>query len=194
MKFRMLAAVAMATMLSGCVTFSGLDPKSNYAEVGNGSIIVMGVSPAYRVHIFEGERVGDKWKRDIIATKLNVYPVDGYIVARVPARTGAENYGIGGILPDGIGGKLFIPCIGRKSLTFDAPAGKVVYIGDVTLAATGRGIGYNATSDIEAARAHLKARFPLLADKLVAGAGFENPELVNVPCTSPAIPIVIVRP
>jgi len=175
----------MTSVLSGCVSFTGLDSGSNYADVGDDAIIVMGVSQPYRVHVFRGERFEDKWLRDQIIVKLNVYPQDGYIVARLPARSGKENYGIGGILPDGIGftSTLFIPCQGRKTLTFDAPAGKVIYVGDINLEKTAAGIRYAGVSNFEAAQAHLKAHFPLIADKLVQGK-FENPVLANTPCTT----------
>ncbi len=50
-------------------------------------------------------------------------------------------------------------------MTFQAPAGKVVYVGDLNLNRNG-GMRFTA-ANIDGARAHLKARFPLLADKLV---------------------------
>lgn len=180
--------------LSACVSFSGLDPASNYAEIGDSSVIVLGVTPRYRVHIYEGERAGDKWNRDQVMTKLNVYPEDGYIVAKVPARSGALNYGIGGILPNGIGGGLFTPCLGKSTITFDAPKGKVVYVGDVKLTSTGQTVRYEASSNPEAAMTHIKARFPRLAGQVVVG-GFQLRELANTPCVQePGGPIIIYIP
>lgn len=192
MNCTLLSTAFLAVLLSGCVTFSGLDPKSNYSDVGDDAIVVLGVSPRYRVHIFKGERLGDKWNRDQIMTTLNVFPEDGYIVAKLPARTGASNYGVGGILPEGIGGRLFIPCQGRRTLTFDAPGGKVVYVGDIKFVEAGSKVHYEASLDFEAARAHLKSRYPLLADRLVSG-GFENPELANTPCARDAGPPIIIH-
>ncbi len=195
MNYKFLSTAALAVLLSGCVTFSGLDPNSNYSDVGDSAIVVLGVSPRYRVHIFEGDRVGDKWSRDTVMTKLNVFPEDGYIVAKLPARTGTANYGIGAVLPQGIGGKVFLPCKGQRTLTFDAPSGKVVYIGDIKLAEIGPQVRYEASSDFEAARAHVKARYPLLADKLVSGGGFESSELANISCVAgPSAPITIYLP
>ena len=194
MNCRLLSALALALILSGCVSFTGLDPESNYSDVGEDAIVVLGVSPRYRVHIFKGDRVGDKWNRDQIMTTLNVFPEDGYVVAKLPARVGTSNYGVGGILPEGIGGELFIPCQGKRTLTFDAPRGKVVYVGEIKFVAAGSKVQYEVSSDFESARAHLKARYPLLADKLVSG-GFENPELANTPCVRhPGPPIIIYLP
>ena len=184
-------ALPAVLLLSSCVSFSGLDPKSNYAEIGQDSIIVLGVSPRYRVHIFDGERAGEKWNRNQVMTTLNVYPENGYIVAKVSPRSGSLNYGIGGILPEGIGGKLFIPCMGRKTITFDAPGGKVIYVGNITFVHSDATVRYEASSDFDAARAHLRSYYPALADRLI-DQGFENPELANTPCgREPGAPIII---
>jgi hypothetical protein len=181
-------------VLAGCISFSGLDPKSNYADLGGETILVLGVAPRYRVHVFKGERVEQKWNRNSVTVALNTFPEDGYIVAKLPARVGAENYGIGGILPDGLGGQLFAPCRGQKTMTFTAPSGKVVYVGDIALVNDGSKVRYETSSNFDAARAHLKARFPLLADKLTDG-GFEGLELVAGACPrEPATPIVITIP
>jgi hypothetical protein len=191
MKFRLSSTAALAVILSGCISFSGLDPKSDYSDVGDEAIIVLGVSPRYRVHISKGDRVADKWNRDQIMTKLNVFPEDGYVVAKLPARSGTSNYGVAGILPEGIGGKLFMPCQGKRTLTFDAPRGKVVYVGEIKFVEDGSNFHYEVSSNFEAARAYLKARYPLLADKLVSG-GFENPELANTRCVRDAGPPIII--
>jgi hypothetical protein len=187
-------ALPAVLLLASCISFSGLDPKSNYAEIGRDSIIVLGVSPRYRVHIFEGERVGEKWNRDEVMVKLNVYPENGYIVAKLSPRSGRLNYGIGGILPEGIGGQLFHPCQGRRTMTFDAPEGKVVYVGDVTFVHSDKAVRYEASSNFAAAREHLRSHYPVLADRLI-DQGFEHSQLANRPCGPSSLgPIMIQIP
>lgn len=170
----LLLATLLAPGLSGCIAFSGLDPASNYQDIGNASIIVMGVSPRYRIHVSTGATESDGWHNTGGIVTLNAFPEDGYIVARLAPRSGVLNYGISGILPEGMGsgGNHYIPCPGRRTFTFDAPAGAVVFVGDVSYAPPSVGkLQFGAAFDIERARAHLRTRFPLLADRLVDGSG-----------------------
>jgi hypothetical protein len=176
---KVLSMAGMAVVLSGCVSQAGLNPRSDYANFGNDTIIVMGVPAPVQVQIFEGQRESGKWNRKLLMSELSVYPQGGYIVARLPARAGKENYGIGALMASGPGGGLIEPCRGTHVPVFDAPRGKVVYVGDFRYA----GRRYQTGSNITAARAHLKERFPLIADKLVDGGGFESIELNNVACT-----------
>jgi hypothetical protein len=189
-----LAVVVSTLLISGCVSFSGLDPPSNYSNFGEESVIVLGISPRFRVHIFDGEKTGDKWIRDVIIVKLNVFPEDGYIVAKVPPKSGTQNYGIGGLLPEGLGlsPRMFSPCQGQSTLTFDAPAGKVVYVGDIRFVDKGSSVMFESSYDMEAARAHMRKHFPLLADKLTPGI-VESRVLANVQCGGSPIPIFIPR-
>lgn len=184
-----LVSMAGLALLAGCSSLSGLDPKSDYANFGNDSVIVMGANAQDRIQVFEGEREDGKWRRKLLNAELSVYAQNGYIVARLPARTGQKNYGIGGVLAGGIGGRLLVPCRGGRAPTFDAPSGQVVYVGDFRPIS---GRGYGTSSDITKARAHLKERYPLIADKLVAGAGFESLEISNVACRI-TIPIYVGR-
>ena len=161
------ALLAACTFLvSGCVSFSGLSPTSNYADFGDNSIIVLGVTRPAGIHIYKGDQVGDSWLRDNLTVTLNTSPVDGYIVANMAPRSGSKLYGIGTIIPgwDGNFGMLG-PCQNDRAMTFQAPAGKVVYVGDLELDRNA-GIRFTA-ANIEKARAHLKVRFPLLANRLV---------------------------
>jgi hypothetical protein len=176
---KLLSTVVVAVALPGCANMSGLDSRSDYANFGNDTIIVMGVWPRNQIQVFEGEREDGKWRRKLLNAELAVYPQSGYIVARLPARTGNKSYGIGGVLGDSAAGGLLVPCRGSLVPTFDAPVGKVVYVGDFWL---GSGRRFQTSSNITAARAHLKKYYPLIADKLVDAGGFESMELNNVAC------------
>jgi hypothetical protein len=176
---KLLSMAGLAAFLSGCATLTGLDPRTDYANFGNDSIIVMGVSSQTQLHVFEGERENGKWHRKLIRADLVAYPQDGYIVARVPARAGTENYGIGAVVQDGPGGGLIELCRGARTPTFDAPGGKVVYVGDFRM---NPGRQYQTGSNLMAARAHLKKRYPLIADKLIDAGGFDSLEINNVAC------------
>jgi len=105
-------------------------------------------------------------------TKINAY-------VHNQTRTGAEKAAVDllrmafGLHPSFIRSS-FVPC-GQKSLTFQVPAGKVMYITDVKFTAMLGDIDKHDkiapefSSDLEAARAFLKMRYPNLADALEQG-------------------------
>lgn len=170
-------------LCSGCVSFSNLDPNFKYEKLHNESIIVLGISPRARVQVFDGENEGDKWSRNPIATTLNIFPEGGYVVAKVSSRSAGKNYGIGGILPDGIGGELFIPCKGQKTMVFDALKGKVTYVGSVEYYKSEDKLGYKLSFDFEKAEAYMNRKYPNLASVLI-GIEPEIRELNNATCST----------
>jgi hypothetical protein len=169
--FKQLVTLVATALLGGCVSYSGLDPRSNYQPTDEETVIVLRVEPRYRIHVFKGENQDARWIRNPIAVTLNTFPTDGYIVAKLNSREGALNYGISGFLPEGIGfGPAYFPCKGDQVITFSAPRGRVVYVGDLVMGSVGRSIPLHMSAkNIDAARVHLRDHFPLIADKLVPG-------------------------
>lgn len=171
---KQLVTLLATALLSGCISYSGLDSRSNYQPTEEETVIVLRVEPRYRIHVFKGKNEDSRWIQNPIAVTLNTFPTDGYIVAKLNSREGALNYGISGFLPEGIGfGTAYFPCKGDQVITFSAPRGQVVYVGDLVMGSAGRLVPFHMSAkNIEAARVHLSGRFPLIADKLVPG-GFE---------------------
>lgn len=67
-------------------------------------------------------------------------------------------------------------------MTFDAPAGKVVYVGDLVIGNTGAStLAFRTEVDSERARAHLRSRFPKLADRMMDGIAVLQMQ-TNLPC------------
>lgn len=165
-----LAFLLAATLLGGCAVSPGLDPRSNYADVGDGAIIVMGVSPEVELQIFKGDVTPEQWVRDAWAASLISAPRRGYIVARVDAAENERRYGIAGlVMRVGPQPYMFLPCDGDQVFTFEAPRGKVVYVGDVRMRDPRGDMDLDASYDLERARAYMAAYFPLVADRLEPG-------------------------
>ena len=83
--------ISLCLVLSGCGTSAPLNPATNYAETGNAGIIVMGVSAQYRIQVSSGTAQPNGWMNDREPMAINAVPVDGYIVAKVPARSNGLN-------------------------------------------------------------------------------------------------------
>jgi hypothetical protein len=68
-------------------------------------------------------------------------------------------------------GPVFVPC--ARTLVFEAPAGKVVYLTHMTIRSTagpnGPRLAPDFHQDMDGARAYMRARYPALADHLEQG-------------------------
>lgn len=162
----------LVVMLSGCVTHENLRTSTPLSDLSGDSIIVMGVSPDYQVEIGKGFANGNTVTTSSAPGALAVYPKDGYIVGKVPARTGSEVHLLVAIRPKGYGmfEPLYMPCNGEQTPTFEAPAGKVIYVGDITLGHYDKkNIALRYSSNFNAAKAYIAKNYPELSAALVKG-------------------------
>jgi len=77
---------------------------------------------------------------------------------------------------------------------FDAPAGKVTYLGSVQYGVTDKGLQIDYWNDLEAARAYLSGAYPALSARLEQGGYKLLP--VMQPCTSTTtvyVPVYVPR-
>jgi hypothetical protein len=191
----LLPAIAFS-LLSGCVTTSNLATGNGSASVDmSESVVIIGVTPRYRVALVKGTPHGDSWSRDhsSVAT-TNTYPDDGYIVVKIPARSGTGSYGVGQILPEGIGGfaPQYVPCTGHTLVTFEAPAGKVTYVGDIQFSINGQTARYQYSHNLEQARRFLSSKYPALAAK-VEGQDARLLTMDNTNCGPATLSVPVVR-
>jgi hypothetical protein len=195
MKSLYILSTLMLSSLSGCITMSNLPRTEAGPTSSDETIVVLGVQPRYRVALSKGTANGESWSLDQLSlATTNSFPENGYIVVKVPSRTGSDTYGISQILPEGIGGFVprYVPCNGQGIITFDAPAGKVVYVGDIEYARDGDKLRYIYSSNPEQARRFVAEQYPALSTRLELHKA--NVSLVkNIPCgpTTIYLPITV---
>lgn len=165
---RLLLLCLSATLLTGCPSYSGLSPKATYDDVKDEAIVVMGVAPAYDLQIYNGKDLNGKWVPNTWAASLITRPLGGYLVAKLTPHEGG--YGIVGISPGAERSGFFMPCNGDDVLTFEAARGTVYYVGNLQMSGQGEDLRFRLSYDLEAARRHLRAYYPAIADKLAAGS------------------------
>ena len=142
------AAPMVLFLLGGCgIQFSNLDSSAKVAPGGGEAIVVLAVTPRSRVSLFEGESQGPEWTCKSLFNIANVFPESGFIVLKLKPRTGNKNYGIGQVLPDGIGGESFIVRRDVGVPVFHAPAGKVTFVGGIHLTRNGEHLRIGARRD-----------------------------------------------
>jgi hypothetical protein len=192
---RIAALMFVGIGLSGCITYGNLGKNETIDKNSKDAIIVVGVQPRYRVAIGRGTVVDGqiKFSNGGFAT-LNVFPEGGYIVGKVPAASSPDEYHINMILPEGIGGftPRYSPCGDEKVLSFAAPAGSVVYVGDINFSTNASDLKIDYSTNLEAARAFLSQQYPKLAARLEKQTPQAFP-FAGSTCTPQhvAIPIII---
>jgi hypothetical protein len=159
-------AALLLAAVGGCgIQFSNLDRSAKVTRQAGEAIVVLAVQPRSRVSLFEGQSRGGDWTCKSLFNIANVYPESGFIVLKLEPRTGDKNYGIGQVLPDGIGGDSFIVHRGAVVPSFHAPPGKVTFVRGIRLARDGRRMSVepDESTTVEDARRFLQSNYPALA-------------------------------
>jgi hypothetical protein len=159
-------AVVFFALLSGCgIPLRNLDVSATPAPGGDEAVVVLAVEPRARVSLFEGERRGAEWTCTSAFNIASVAPEGGFIVLKLRPRMGSENYGIGQVLPDGVGGESFTVHRYSAVPAFHAPAGVVTFVGGVQLGGDDERLRMapDASTTVEDAQRFLQASYPGLA-------------------------------
>ncbi len=159
-----LVAIAAFSLAACSTNISRTTPKPAPDE----AIIVFGVKPSNaRISLFPGEIIDGQFKQNALldtSAKINDVPNEGYVTAKVKTGQALALTLVQMSLNGSLWGPQFSFCNNSKLLTFEVPAGKVVYAADIEFIQTGNMLRPSFTNDIEAARKHIKANFPNLGD------------------------------
>jgi hypothetical protein len=173
---RRLVFVMTTVVVCACGVRSNLKPGPSARADEQSTIIVLGVKAGHAIRVHTGDLEGSVWNYNLLPDPAaRSWPDDdGYLVWKLAPLPPGVAYGVTQITVDDIGSppQAFEPCNGSTAVTFEAPAGKVVYVGDVEFERSPdrRWLGFRLVSDEEGARAYLRKRYPALASELVAGS------------------------
>jgi len=155
-------------LLSSCVS-KGLLKQDARLTSSDESVFVLGLSPEnYSVFIFKGEIKNGRFDKNIFVSSIAYGTADnGYIVSKAPAR---ETFAVTlisiGEKKDSISGTSYVPCRDAKTITFKAPAGKVIYLGDVEYVLEGGAVTTKYGNNFDAAEKYINDKYPHLRGKL----------------------------
>jgi hypothetical protein len=193
-----LLLITLVAVLTGCAVGQKTmesDP-ADLGSLGDDAILVLKLQPHYRVHIISGTNVGDSWASDetpmTSAVVINTFPKNEFIVARVKGTRPDQVYGLTAVLPEGIGPAVphFKACAGNVTPTFQAPPGKVTYVGRVLVSGKGNVVGDGPTEDFSRIKAQVSANFPAVASAMELKP-LQMKRLSKALCNSPTIVIPI---
>lgn len=160
---------SLLALLNGCTSMGLLD-GTTLAPTDNESIFIMGVAPDnYRVSLFPGSIKNGVFHQNIIRPAA-VYAAakDGYVVGKSSAGDvlAVTNVRVVKDSNSVFLGANFHPCGENKTMVFEVPRGKVIYLGDVEYTFAGQKIEVHYGQNMEAAQAYLDKNFPALRGKL----------------------------
>lgn len=162
--FRKFCVTLAALACAGCAA-DNLKPGA-LPPAPDRTYFVMGVSPNnFNALFFDGHIEGDRFvERTPQTAQFSGAAVDGYVIGDVK---GGDTLGLTELLFTD--GSYTWPCNGAHVPVFTAPAGKVIYLGDERFNPQDREVSARHGSNIEAARAFLRRKYPQLADRLEPG-------------------------
>jgi hypothetical protein len=192
--FRNLVLLA-AVVVSACGVRSNLKPGASARTDAQSTIIVLGVKAGHAIRLHTGHIEGTSWNFDYFPDPAaRAWPDDdGYLVLKLAPLPQGRAYGVSQITVDDVGSppQYFEMCNGT-TVTFEAPAGKVVYVGDLEFQRSPdrQSLGYRLTSDENGARDYLRKRYPALASELVIGSSVVR-KIKGMLCL-PNVPMLII--
>lgn len=161
MKLAALSILIAATAVSGCTSMGQVDGTTTVAN--DETIFMLGVAPEnYRVSIFPGSIKGQYFVQSLLRPAA-VYgsAKDGFLVGK--ARAG-DVLGIKMVSVHASAGSLigaqFAPCGDAKTMVFQIPAGKVMYLGHVEYEFAGKTLNIKYSNNMEAAQRYAAEHFP----------------------------------
>jgi hypothetical protein len=162
----------LCILLAGCTSVGTVD-KGIAPPKGDEVLFVLGVAPEnHRVQVVTGDVEHGLFKPTRWSTKARLYaaPTDGHVVWQ-----GAQSETMAVAMvrivkeKDDILGRDFRPCGEQRTMVFRAPAGKVVYLGNVVYESSGNRLSVYYGSDFKAAQAFVERNYPQLKEQLTRG-------------------------
>jgi hypothetical protein len=167
--WRLLVPVVLSACLGGCIQFKQLDPATSPSA--DDAIVVLGVSPRSRLSLMAGEVKDGQWHCTGLYNVANVWSADGFMVVKLPPRTGNKSYAVATIFPAGLGVEGFTAGKGTAVPVFRATRGAVTFVGAIKIHSRGRNywIQTDASVTRSSAEAFLATRYPALAANVAEG-------------------------
>jgi hypothetical protein len=117
------------------------------------AVVVFAAPPRSTVWLYQGVDDGTGWTCEGAGESVHVASEGGFVVAKLPARTGKEKYAIGEIAIANGGERRLRPGANAKVPTFNAVPGKVTLVGGVKVLDVGEGLSLLPDPSVTRARA-----------------------------------------
>jgi hypothetical protein len=153
--------MVLAVSAAGCGIRSNIKPGDDLQLDTKSAVLLLGVTPAYRVHLLRGDVANGVWERPTVDTpEVNMAPESGYIFVKIEPTSDSKRLGISMIVPEPR--RLFGPCQDSIAPTFTLKPGTINYVGDLQYTYTGGQLQYDYSVEEGKAKAFLRGHYPSL--------------------------------
>jgi hypothetical protein len=169
---RRLVILVLAVASTACTSVGRVEQGAALAPSANQTIFIIGVKPDnYRVSVFSGSvNEGVFRQNQLLPATFYGASEGGYVVGKTGSTGALAITNVRVVSSEkSILGMDFAPCGDAKTVVFSLPKGRVVYLGNLAYDFSGNGLRIFESTDLEAARQHLRTGYPQLADSLEQG-------------------------
>jgi len=151
----------LGAIISGCGA-GNINPGTSLDVDKDSAILLIGVSPKYRIQLLRGEMESDIWVRPTVDTpEINALPENGYILAKAIPTKANEPMGVSLIFPENI---MYKPCMNSMGPVFDIKPGVINYVGDIEYVFDGKKLEYSVKYNRNKAIKFLKDNYSFLEE------------------------------
>lgn len=151
--------------LAACGVSENIKPGATIDPAKKPTVLMLGFSPDYRVHLFRGTFENNIWdRRGLNVPEVNIFPSNGYILVEVKPTTPEYPLGVGTIF---IGYTGYGPCQDSLTPVFDLKEGAVNYVGHLAYTMDGNQLHFTSSIREDEAKNYLKKYYPGLVDSFV---------------------------
>jgi hypothetical protein len=167
---RWLSIVAAAVLLSACTSIHRLSSTQSF-DPNTESVVVLGLQPDnHRIQIFPGTVQGDQWHEKLGIATFFGSAERGYVLAKAPNDTALAVSMIRVVADEKqILGTKYTPCGNSRTVVFQVPRGKVIYLADFYYQQAGDRLQLEYAADLARARRYVDDNFPALRGRLEQG-------------------------
>jgi hypothetical protein len=188
------AVLLLSVLVAACTSLGRLDRDASLHS-DRESIFILGVAPDNaRISAFPGSvKNGTFHQNQFRPAAVYGAAENGYVVGKASA---GDTLAITNVRvvkdKSSLLGADFVPCRGAKTMAFDIPGGKVLYLGNLEYDFAGQQLTVRYSQDLDAARRYVDEHYPRLRGRLEPW----NYELLptNAQCTQTIyVPVYIRR-
>ena len=177
----LIGMLLLSATASGCVSVMSAGGQLETGTQFDGSspdadaIVVIGVSRIYAVTVVSGTDDGVSWHRQRRPTGARAMADDGFVAIKLKPRQGQERYAIASVALDPDATDRYPFPDSSTILVFDAPPGKVTYLGGIDAQIASEGMHSfailrdNPAITRQQAAAFMARRYPRIGNQLVTG-------------------------
>lgn len=167
-----IVGLVMSVLLGACTSIGTVD-RNVAAPTGDEILFILGVTPDdHRVQVRAGSVEYGVFKpKDFSVVKLYATPTDGYVMWKGAAsETAAVTMVVVVKDKSDVLGLQFLPCGDMRTMVFQGPAGKVVYLGDVAYRFERNRLSVTYKENFNAVQTFVELNYPQLKGQLSKGS------------------------